>query len=148
MPAETILYAASIHPLIFFSSGILFLCFILGIIMVPSEATQAVALALILVGLASPYFAIKALIILLTTECVLTDRRVLAKTGLISRESIELLLSKVEGLQVKQGILGRIFNFGSVIITGTGGSTSPFPGIARPLDFRKRVQEQIAEVQH
>ncbi|HHM12059.1 MAG TPA: PH domain-containing protein, partial [Planctomycetaceae bacterium] len=96
----------------------------------------------------SLYFAIKALIVFLTTECVLTDRRVLAKTGLISRESIELLLTKVEGLQVKQGLLGRIFNFGSVIITGTGGSTSPFSGIAQPLDFRKRVQEQIAEAQH
>jgi len=146
MPGETILYAASIHPLIFFSSAILFLCLIFGIIMVSSESAAAIAVVLILVGLASPYFAIKALIILLTTECVLTDRRVLAKTGFISRESIELLLSKVEGLQVKQGILGRIFDFGSVIITGTGGSRSPFPGIARPLHFRKRVQEQISEV--
>ena len=71
MPGETILYAASIHPMIFFSSAILFLCLILGIIMVSSESPAAVALALILVGLASPYFAIKALIILLTTECVL-----------------------------------------------------------------------------
>ena len=87
------------------------------------------------------------MIIFLTTECVLTDRRVLAKTGLISRESIELLLSKVEGIQVKQGILGRLFGFGTVIVTGTGGSRSPFPGISQVLGFRKRVQEQIAEVQ-
>jgi hypothetical protein len=149
MPGETILYAASIHPLIFFSSAIyLLLGLFLGIIiMVSPESRAAVAGVFILVGLISPYFAIKALIVLLTTECVLTDRRVLAKSGLISRNSTELLLSKVESLQVKQGILGRIFNFGSVIITGTGGSTSPFPGRARPLDFRKRVQEQIAEIQ-
>ena len=148
MPDETILYAASIHPLILFPPAILFLCFFLGPIMLIAEWGTGIVIVFILLGLSSPYFAIKALIILLTTECVLTDRRVLAKTGLISRESIELLLGKVEGLQVKQGILGRIFNFGTIIISGTGGSKSPFRGITEPLHFRKRVQEQIGEVEH
>jgi hypothetical protein len=157
-PGENILYAASIHPLIFLPSAIFFLCLISGIItglyaesligdsLAASDAASDAKLmsqALIVAGLALLFFAPNALIIFFTTECVLTDRRVLAKTGLISRESTELLLSKVEGLQVKQGILGRIFDFGTVTITGTGGSASPFPGIARPLNFRKRVQEQI-----
>lgn len=143
MPGETILYAASIHPLIFFLPAILLLAFVIGIIMI-WLGSDMIGPTLLLCGLFSSFFTIKAMIILLTTECVLTDRRVLGKTGLISRESIELLLSKVEGLQVKQSILGRLFGFGTVIVTGTGGLRNPFHGISQVLEFRKRVQEQIA----
>jgi uncharacterized OB-fold protein len=145
VPGETMLYAASIHPLIFLPSAILFICPVVGVTVF--KFYPLICIVLILLGLSSPFFAIKSLIVFLTTECVLTDRRVLAKTGLISRESLELLLSKVEGLQVQQSILGRVFNFGTVVISGTGGSTSPFSGIARPLKFRKRLQEQIAKIQ-
>lgn len=145
VPGETMLYAASIHPLIFLPSAILFICPVVGVTVFKSY--PLICVVLILLGLSSPFFAIKSLIVFITTECVLTDRRVLAKTGLISRESVELLLSKVEGLQVQQSILGRLFNFGTVVISGTGGSTNPFSGISRPLKFRKRLQEQIAKIQ-
>lgn len=55
-----------------------------------------------------------------TTELAITNKRVIAKFGLIRRDTIEINLSKVESIQVTQGILGRIFDFGSIVISGAG----------------------------
>jgi len=82
-----------------------------------------------------------------TSEFGITNKRVLAKVGFIRRNSLEVLLSKVEGIQVNQGILGRILGFGSIVVSGTGGTKDPFHKISAPLEFRRRVQEQITAVQ-
>lgn len=82
-----------------------------------------------------------------TSEFGITNKRVIVKVGFIRRNSIEVLLNKVEGIQVNQGIWGRILGFGSIIVSGTGGMKDPFHKIDEPLEFRKRVQEQIAIVQ-
>lgn len=79
-----------------------------------------------------------------TSEFGVTNKRVLIKVGLIKRHSIETLLSKIEGIQVNQGIIGRILGYGTIVITGTGGTREPFAMIASPMEFRKKVQEQIA----
>ncbi len=72
-----------------------------------------------------------------TTELAVTNKRVIAKFGFISRRTIELNLSRIEGIQVIQGILGRIFDYGSLVISGTGSMKEPIPGIANPLGFRQ-----------
>ena len=82
-----------------------------------------------------------------TSEFAVTNRRVLAKVGFIRRNSLEVLLTKVEGIQVNQGIFGRILGYGSIVVSGTGGSKDPFHRISAPLEFRRRVQEQVAAVQ-
>lgn len=79
-----------------------------------------------------------------TSEFGITNKRVLIKVGFIRRISLETLLTKVEGIQVNQGILGRILNYGTIIVKGTGGTSNPFRKIYAPLEFRKKVQEQIA----
>jgi uncharacterized membrane protein YdbT with pleckstrin-like domain len=76
-----------------------------------------------------------------------TNKRVLIKTGLIRRHSLETLLSKIESIGVAQSILGRILGFGTIVISGTGGSKEPFHKIADPMQFRRRVQEQIAAME-
>ena len=82
-----------------------------------------------------------------SSEFGVTNKRVLIKVGFISRHSLELLLSKVEGIGVDQGIVERIFNYGTITVTGTGGTKETFRLIPAPLDFRKRVQEQIVASQ-
>jgi uncharacterized membrane protein YdbT with pleckstrin-like domain len=56
---------------------------------------------------------------------------------------VELQLSKVEGIVVEQGIIGRLFDYGSIIVGGTGGTKEPFALIRAPIMFRKQVQQQI-----
>lgn len=72
-----------------------------------------------------------------TTELAITDRRIIAKFGWISRSTIELNINKVESIQVQQTILGRIFNFGTLIISGAGNPQAPIPNISNPMEFRQ-----------
>lgn len=76
-----------------------------------------------------------------TTELAVTNKRVIAKFGFISRHTIEMSLAKVESIQVSQSILGRIFNFGTIIVSGAGNPQAPMPGISNPLRFRTRCME-------
>ena len=82
-----------------------------------------------------------------TSEFAITNKRVVVKVGFIRINSLEVLLNKVEGIQVNQGILGRILGYGSITVSGTGGSKDPFHRIDAPLEFRKHAQEQISSVQ-
>jgi uncharacterized membrane protein YdbT with pleckstrin-like domain len=76
-----------------------------------------------------------------TTELAFTNKRVIAKVGFISRQTVELTISKVESIQVHQGILGRIFNFGTLIISGAGNPQAPIAGISNPMGFRRAFME-------
>ncbi len=74
-------------------------------------------------------------------ELGVTTKRVIVKRGFISRQTIEMNLSKVESVQVEQSALGRLFNFGTLIVAGTGASQAPMTGIAEPMAFRKAFIE-------
>lgn len=87
-----------------------------------------------------------AIIRRLATEVAVSNRRVLIKTGLLSRRSVEVLLPKVESIGVDESFLGRILGYGSVIVRGTGGTFETFDKIARPNELRRHVQQQIGSV--
>ncbi|WP_366183897.1 PH domain-containing protein [Flavobacterium ovatum] len=76
-----------------------------------------------------------------TDEFAITNKRVIIKTGLISRKTFEMNHSKIESVNVDQGILGRIFGYGTIRIVGSGGTKEVFPKINSPLEFRKKFQE-------
>ena len=76
-----------------------------------------------------------------TTELAITSKRIIAKHGLIKRETIEINLPKVESLQVEQSVWGRVFDYGTVIVHGTGSSTEPIVNVKAPLRFRNAFVE-------
>lgn len=86
---------------------------------------------------------VRAFLYACSTELAITDKRVIAKFGLIRRQTVELLHTKIEGLAVDQGILGRILNFGTVVVNGTGSGRTPIRGISAPLEFRKTALAEI-----
>ena len=102
---------------------------------------------LMMLGLILLIFAIitwiGACITYYSSEYGLTTKRVLVKVGFIRRRSIEILLQRVESIQVDQTLWGRLWGYGTIIICGTGGSRDPFYRIADPLTFRREVQEQL-----
>ena len=75
------------------------------------------------------------------SEFVITNRRIVIKTGFISRSTFEMNLTKIETVNVDQSVMGRILNYGSITIIGTGGTKEIFHNIARPMEFRKAFQE-------
>lgn len=79
-------------------------------------------------------------------EMALTNRRVVIKTGVVSRSTTEMLLSKVESIQVVEPALGRMLGYGTIRVIGTGGTTEPFDQIQNPLEFRRQVQQQIEKL--
>jgi uncharacterized membrane protein YdbT with pleckstrin-like domain len=83
--------------------------------------------------------AIPALIRRGTTELAVTDRRVIYKSGIISRHTLEMNRSKVESVDVDQSLLGRLLGFGTIVVRGTGGSLEPIRTISDPLSFRSHI---------
>lgn len=77
-----------------------------------------------------------------SSEFAVTTDRVIVKTGFLSRKTIEIKLSKVESVQVDQDITGRLFNFGTMTVVGTGGTKEPFSLIDDPMGFRRAVQAE------
>ena len=82
-----------------------------------------------------------------STEMAVTNKRVLVKVGIMSRRSIEIMLSKIESVRVDQSLTGRMLRFGTIVVRGVGGTPEPFADIAHPLEFRRQVQEQIDRLQ-
>jgi uncharacterized membrane protein YdbT with pleckstrin-like domain len=78
-----------------------------------------------------------------STEFAVTNRRIVIKTGLLSRKTFEMLTSKVESIGVEESMMGRMLGYGTVVVRGTGGTPEPFRKVAHPLEFRRQVQQQI-----
>ena len=78
-----------------------------------------------------------------TTEYGVTNKKVMFKTGWIRRKTDELYTKKIEGVDVVQGLQGRIFGYGDLVFSGTGSQTVVFKMVPNPLDVKKAVQETI-----
>lgn len=76
-----------------------------------------------------------------SSEFVITNRRIIIKTGLVARKTFEMNISKIESVNVDQTFFGRILRYGSITIIGTGGTRESFHNIRRPMEFRKAFQE-------
>jgi uncharacterized membrane protein YdbT with pleckstrin-like domain len=86
---------------------------------------------------------IRSVIIFKTTEFAVTNRRVIIKKGLITRDTMEIELGKIEGINVRQSILGRILGYGSLQVRGTGAGRIWYNLVAKPFDFKKVINEAI-----
>ena len=76
-----------------------------------------------------------------TTEMAITDRRLIYKRGWIFRTTEELSLRRIEEVNLRQSILGRIFGYGTVQVQGMGGSDIRLPTMADPMRFKRELQE-------
>jgi uncharacterized membrane protein YdbT with pleckstrin-like domain len=140
---EKVVYRAHLHWIIYawpaFFAAVAIVLIIVGL---TREGFLAAAWIGFVTLVAAALAALAKYIGASTAEFAVTNRRVLIKVGAISRHTLELLLHKVEGVGVDQDLGGRIFDFGTIVVTGTGGTKERFPSIANPLEFRRQVQDQ------
>jgi membrane protein YdbS with pleckstrin-like domain len=73
------------------------------------------------------------------TEIVVTDRRVIFKRGVVARHTVEMNVSKIETVDVEQGLWGRIWDYGTLMIRGTGSGFEPLKGVGSPLRIRNAI---------
>ena len=141
-PGETVVYATSLHWLVYLRAVVLLVVAVICLIASTyfteylKAGLEIAAGLFVVVALLS---ALSALIRRATTELAVTDRRVIYKTGIFQRHSMEMNRSKVETVGVDQSILGRILGYGTVVVRGTGGSFEPIPFIGDPLNFRSHI---------
>ena len=142
-PGETVVHQSHLHPLIFLRA-LLWLVIALALLVASAQfADEKITIGLLvgaaIFGLLALASGARAAIRRATTELAVTDRRVIYKSGLLARHTLEMNRSKVESIDVDQSILGRIFGFGTIVVRGTGGSLEPIRMIGDPLTFRSHI---------
>lgn len=133
LPDEKVIYTTMLHWIVWASTAI----WVLIALSVVKYTGVWIFILPILAG-------INALINYKTSEFGITNKRVMMKEGFIRRNSLELMLPKVEGVQVHQNIIGRMLNYGTITVSGTGGAQTPFHKIKEPMEFRKKVNELVS----
>lgn len=140
MDGERIIYRAELHSIIYWMPALLVLL-ALAVFIIPGGSgtltMQIIAAVILLV--AAAWTAIKANG---GRQYVLTNRRLIAKTGIIQRNSNDLILRKCENVRVRQSLLGRLLNYGTVIVS-TGEATNQYPYIQDPIRFTTQINQQI-----
>jgi uncharacterized membrane protein YdbT with pleckstrin-like domain len=81
------------------------------------------------------------MIIKITTEIVVTNKRLIYKRGLVARYVGEMNVDRIEGINVLQGFWGRIFNFGRLMVRGMGVGEVLLPPIEDPIKFRRAIEK-------
>jgi uncharacterized membrane protein YdbT with pleckstrin-like domain len=145
LPDERVLYKTRLHWFLYLKAMLLTLggvalTIVLGQVADPPWAWYVGAT----VAVAGAVWWIVRWIELRTSEFAVTSMRLIFKVGLVARYTTELMLGKVESISVTQGLLGRMLNFGDLIVTGTGGAREVFAGVHDPVGFRNEVQRASA----
>jgi uncharacterized membrane protein YdbT with pleckstrin-like domain len=72
-------------------------------------------------------------------EIAVTDYRVIYKSGFISRRTAEMNMNKIESVVVDQSILGRLLDYGSIHIRGTGSGLEKLNKVSDPITLRNTI---------
>ena len=150
-PGEQVLHVGRISLLTILSSllaGTFFIIVAFGLLLLMPVGSPNVDHALAAsAGALGILVIVVALIRRSSTELAVTNRRVIAKFGLIARSTVEMNLAKIESVRVEQTVMGRLFGFGSIIVTGTGSTMDPIRYIANPIAFRQAIQRATDDLQ-
>jgi len=138
-PNETVISETKLHWIIFIKP-ILF--FLLALYITKSISNLFGFFRLLIILISLIYFLIK-FIEYKCTEIALTSNRIIVKTGFISRNASDISLKKVEGIDIKQSVLGRILNYGSMKVRGTGTGEVWYKRIADPYSFQRALNNTI-----
>lgn len=152
-PDEKLVYATRIHWVVFSQALVLLAATFLAWSILPGYLSvrqtvfmglrfdQVICLALFT---ASMFTGLRAWIQYASTWYVVTDQRVFWRRGLFVRESAEVLISRVESVSLRQSLMGQLFNYASLTIIGTGGTTEYFIDLPNPAAFQHALQSRLS----
>jgi hypothetical protein len=143
-PGETIVYRARLHWIVYLGGIVLVIAaVILALLAVALPGGDAVRLGLLLAALIALFLGLfqmlRAWFVVANTEIIVTNRRLIYKTGFIARDTVEMNLDKVESVLVEQTLLGRMLDFGRVVVRGVGSGLEPIDRIAAPLELHRNI---------
>ena len=138
LPDEQVVFRTRLHWKILVGPLLFAVVTVLPVVWMLSQGTWN-SLILIAPGLGLLVF-LAAVIRRQSSDFAVTNKRVVMKVGVFSTRSVELLLGKIEAITVHQSLAGRIFGYGDIMVTGSGGTEEPFSSIQSPLELRRAVQ--------
>ena len=151
LDGERIAYRARLHRIVFLVPFVLLLLALaaaaIALSIADPDVKRAAWIAAAVLGVLTLAVGVGPWIRYRTSEFAVTNRRVLMKLGFIQRDSLDMLLSKVEAIQVDQDFMGRMLGYGTINVIGTGGTAGTYARISRPLEFRRQVQMQSVAVE-
>src|SRR5262249_47770941 len=135
---ERILFLTGFHGLYWAGGIILTLPFILlALGRIPYAPIDYLLLAAALVPL---FYGMRILIRAYALELAVTTDRFVKKTGLISITTEEVSLDKIEEVNVNESVIGRIFNYGTINVHGTGAGDIRMNWVRDPIRLRREIQ--------
>jgi uncharacterized membrane protein YdbT with pleckstrin-like domain len=139
-PGEAVIHASKIHWIVYIPGVVVVLAAVVFFVVALGHPRQLLWLALFATCVGLGFFMLfLAWFKRWTTEIDVTDRRIVYKRGFIWRHTVEMNMDKVESVDVDQSILGRLLDYGDIIIRGTGTGLEPLRNIEAPLEFRNYV---------
>jgi uncharacterized membrane protein YdbT with pleckstrin-like domain len=142
LPNERVIYKTRLHWVLFAKPALVTLLgFVLTVALGAATRMEWLWYASLLVLVVGAGWGAVEAVELMTSEFAVTTTRLIFKVGLIGRYTTELLLGKVESIGVQQTLLGRLLNYGDLVVTGTGGAREVFTRVHDPIGFRNHVQE-------
>ncbi len=142
-PGEKVLYSCNRHWVIYAPAILAWI--VSCTLLVLSRTTLNENLILLylasaaVAALAALYWTVVAWFRRWITETDVTNLRVVHKTGFITRKTFEISVDKVASVEVNQGIMGSILNYGDVTIENMGDAEQTIKMIASPLAFRSNI---------
>jgi uncharacterized membrane protein YdbT with pleckstrin-like domain len=139
LPDEHVVYRTALHWIIFLRPVLVIL---VGLaLLIAFRTVPLVGAPILLLGV---LLLFAPLVAYWSTEFGVTDKRMIVKVGFIRRRTLELLLRQVEALSVDQSLSGRMLDYGTITLSGTGGVREVFHRVREPLELRRRIQGQVA----
>ena len=140
-PGEEIVAAGHLHWIVYWPAMLCLICAAVLMFLNPASpglhmlATGTAAMfGLLFIG-----FFVHAWFIKWITEFTVTNRRVIYKRGFVWRQTAEMNMDKVEAVDVTQSILGRLFDYGTIHVKGTGAGIEHLHRIASPIALRNAI---------
>ena len=135
---ERVVYRTRLHWLVLLPSVLFLVVLMLPLAWFLSQGTwQSLAWIPLAVGVLA---LLPAVIKRQSSDFAVTNKRVMMKVGVFTTRSVELLLNKIEAIAVNQSLAGKLFGYGDIVVTGSGGTHEAFSQIQGPMEFRRAVQ--------
>lgn len=142
LEGEKVCYQARLHWWIYILPSVFIMVSVYLLFGEFAVFIQCAAGALLIISI---WNLLNRIVLALTSDFIVTNKRVILKTGLIRRSLSELQLNKAEGIIFDESLFGRVLGYGTILVT-TGGITNRYPYIESPMLFGKAINEGIDNI--
>ncbi len=133
---NNIVYQAHLHLIIFFWPVICLCAIVYLAVLFPQLHLPSYIL-----GLCVLLWLVVTGLTYLSSYLIIKHKQVILCTGILMRQTIDIPLSKIECIDIRQSILGSFLDYGSLVVTGTGGSRQVINYLAKPLTCRRYIEQ-------